>query len=118
MQYIADFFNTPKNTYGLQTITTENSLAPIYNYLVLPTELLDYYMYMGLSKITTKKTEDGWVATIISYKDILRTISYLPITFRTFVGRDGDSIKDEAIDWFKKNRLDICDVNNWLLKEN
>jgi len=112
---IASFFGSPRNNYGLHTISTNNSLAPIYTYLVLPTELMDLYLYMG-GKITTKKTDDGWIATITTYKDILRTVSYPPITFRTFVGRDEDDLKDEAIEYFKKNKLDICNVDNWLIK--
>jgi len=116
MQYIASFFNSPKNTYGLQTLSTENSLAPIREYFVMPIELMDLYTGLG-GRITTKKTDDGWIVTIISYKDILRTVSYLPITFRTFVGRDEEKIKDEAISWFKKNKLDICNINDWLVRD-
>lgn len=116
MQYIASFFNSPKNTYGLQTISTNNSLAPIYTYLVLPIELMDLYTALG-GNITTKKTDDGWIGTITSYKDILRTVSYPHITFRTFVGRDEDALKDEAIEYFKSKKLDICNVDNWLIKE-
>jgi len=126
MQYIASFFNLPKNTYGLQTLSTERSLAPIYEYLVMSTELMDLYTGLG-GRITTEKTDNGWIATIISYKDILRTVSYPPITFRTFVGTDEEKIKDEAISWFsrassdtrlgKKNKLDICNINDWLVKK-
>lgn len=112
----SSFFNEPRNRYGLQTISIENSVAPIPEYLVIPTELMDLFMALG-GKITTKRVDEGWIAAIISYKDMLRTVSYPPITFRTFVGRDEDDLKDEAIDWFKINKLDICNVDNWILKK-
>lgn len=128
----SSFFGSPRNNYGLQTISTNNSLAPIslsealssYTYLVLPTELMDLCTALGGNITTTKKIDEGWFATITSYtsqdarfeKDILRTVSYPPIIFRTFVGRNEDDLKDEAIEYFKKNKLDICNVDNWLVK--
>lgn len=124
MGYIASFFNDLNFSYGLHTISIKNSLAPLTEYLVLPTELMDLYMALG-GNITTKKTDGGWIATITSYtsqdarfeKDILRTVSYPPIILRTFVGRNEDDLKDEAIVWFKKNKLDICNVNTWLVEK-
>jgi hypothetical protein len=116
MPYIASFFNSPKNTYGLHTIPTENSLAPIYEYFVMSTELMDLYTGLG-GNIVTKKVDSGWIAVITSYKDILRTVSYPSISFITFVGRNEEQIKDEAISWFKRNKLDICNLNDWLVKE-
>lgn len=111
---IVSFFNDPNFSYGLRTIIIESSLAPLTEYLVMPTELIDLYMYMG-GNIATKKTENGWTATITSYKDILRTISFPPITFRTFIGRDEKAIKQDAIEYFRSKKLDICNVDNWLV---
>lgn len=81
-------------------------------------DCLDTYAYKA-KVLANNEIEMIKIGKIDSYGklELFPVETYPPISFRTFVGRDEDTIKDEAIDWFKFNKLDICNVDNWLLKE-
>jgi hypothetical protein len=91
MQCISSFFleprlwrgNSPKNTYGLQTLFTERSLPPVYEYFVVPIELMDFWM-VASGKFTTKRSDNGWIATLSPRKSEIFSgadINYPPYNF-------------------------------------